>query len=676
MFYIAYKHRRNLLRFRSTLFVSCSNQLHQLTFLNRHSTLVPVTITSQRLYSTLNVPNKLFFTSNHQINIDKKFRKTITPLPQTFDHERNQNKFSAFYLFALCLVHCLSVEDKEGKDAYKRNSEIAAMGKELINSVCHQDNHKLQSLLKKLNFWDKPSKSAVLNYRHELGWTALMVAAINGQKSLLKTLLNAGADPNLGDKFCLRSVKNMSVMDARIIREDEFSSRLVSAADYRGFTALHYAVVSNSSEVVETLLEHDADLLVKNHSGYTPEQYCKQDNYKLHEVLKTARNDAVERKKIDEAKERALYPLEQRLKENIIGQEGAISTVSSAIRRKQNGWYDEDHPLVFLFLGSSGIGKTELAKQVARYLHKDNKKGFIRLDMSEYQEKHEVAKLIGSPPGYIGFDQGGQLTKKLRAQPNAVVLFDEVDKAHPDVLTVLLQLFDEGRLTDGQGKTIECKDAVFVMTSNLGADEIAKYGAQLRQEAKERQKHKLSRSSSHSVGKDAGEPEIAVVSRQFKEKVVRPILKHHFGRDEFLGRINEFVYFLPFSENELFLLVERELKLWGCHANNRHGINLSWKTPEVPTILADGYNIHYGARSIKYEVDRRVVGLLATAHERGLLGRGCSVVVESTTPLDGKTVLSKCRLKLEIVGKDKKKIVLDEKDIYDVPNIDKLSLKF
>ncbi len=183
--------------------------------------------------------------------------------------------------------------------------------------------------------------------------------------------------------------------------------------------------------------------------------------------------------------ERRRFPLEMRLKENIVGQEGAITTVASAIRRKENGWIDDEHPLVFLFLGSSGIGKTELAKQVASYLFKNDKlkKAFIRLDMSEYQEKHEVAKLIGSPPGYIGHDDGGQLTKRLREFPEAVVLFDEVDKAHPDVLTVLLQLFDEGRLTDGKGKTIECKKAIFVMTSNLASTEIAEHAIGLRREA-------------------------------------------------------------------------------------------------------------------------------------------------------------------------------------------------
>ena len=123
---------------------------------------------------------------------------------------------------------------------------------------------------------------------------------------------------------------------------------------------------------------------------------------------------------------------------------------------------------------------------MAKYLHKNNaKKGFIRVDMSEYQEKHEVAKFIGSPPGYVGHDEGGQLTKKLTEMPNAVVLFDEIEKAHPDLLTILLQLFDEGRMTDGKGKTVECKEAIFIMTSNLAAEEIGEYGRQLRDEEAE-----------------------------------------------------------------------------------------------------------------------------------------------------------------------------------------------
>lgn len=136
-------------------------------------------------------------------------------------------------------------------------------------------------------------------------------------------------------------------------------------------------------------------------------------------------------------------PLEQRLRDNIVGQDSAIEIVTSAIQRKEKGWHDDEHPLVMLFMGSSGVGKTEVAKQVAAHLHSNNPRAFIRLDMSEYQEKHEVSKLFGAPPGYVGYDNGGQLTNTLMHYPNAVVLFDEIEKAHPDVMAALLQLFDE-----------------------------------------------------------------------------------------------------------------------------------------------------------------------------------------------------------------------------------------
>jgi ATP-dependent Clp protease ATP-binding subunit ClpB len=306
-------------------------------------------------------------------------------------------------------------------------------------------------------------------------------------------------------------------------------------------------------------------------------------------------------------------PLEMQLKENIVGQESAITTVASAIRRKETGWFNKEHPLVFLFLGSSGNGKTEVAKQVAAYLCKPDKleKAFIRLDMSEFQEKYEVSKLIGSPPGYIGHDDGGQLTKKLKEFPEALVLFDEVDKAHPDVLTVLLQLFDEGRLTDGKGKTIECKKAIFVMTSNLASTEISDHVIRLR--AKER---KEGQSLEEKI----------TLSRKFKECVVQPILKRHFKRDEFLGRINEIVYFLPFSMSDLTILVNRELEFWRSYAKGEHKVDLLWDKT-VLHYLADGYNVHYGARSLKHEVERRVLDQLALADETGQLTKGSTVLI-------------------------------------------------
>ena len=356
---------------------------------------------------------------------------------------------------------------------------------------------------------------------------------------------------------------------------------------------MHYAALSDSTGILNALLEAGADPLKANDYGHTPMDYARDPNTKKL-LKKFAEKYEVTKKKL-EMEERRKFPLEQRLKEFIVGQEGPISTVASAIRRKENGWIDEEHPLVFLFLGSSGIGKTELAKQVSKYLHKDNKESFIRIDMSEYQEKHEVAKLIGSPPGYVGHDDGGQLTKKLNEFPDAVVLFDEVDKAHPDVLTVLLQLFDEGRLTDGKGKTIECKNAIFIMTSNLASTEIAEHALQLRREAEDIAKEKY---AGHIEDKDIGEK--ITISRHFKDRIIQPILKYHFGRDEFLGRINEIIYFLPFSKSELIHLVEKELQFWAARAKLKHSIDLSWDK-SVLSLLADGYNVYYGARSIKHE---------------------------------------------------------------------------
>lgn len=284
-----------------------------------------------------------------------------------------------------------------------------------------------------------------------------------------------------------------------------------------------------------------------------------------------------------------LLHLEDELHKRVVGQDLAIHSVSEAIRRSRSGLSDPGRPVgVFLFLGPTGVGKTELAKALAEQLF-NQEEALIRIDMSEFMEKHSVARLIGAPPGYIGYDEGGQLTEALRRRPYSVVLLDEVEKAHHDVFNILLQIFDDGRITDSKGRTVNCKNALFIMTSNLGSSQL------------------LDKISHSKVG----------LSKDVIMEILDPILTGHF-RPEFLNRLDDILPFLPLRKEDMEQIVEMQL----FHLEKRlksRSIILLW-TKEVLKYLADeGYDPGFGARPLKRLIQQEVMNILSDAILKGTI---------------------------------------------------------
>jgi ATP-dependent Clp protease ATP-binding subunit ClpB len=293
-----------------------------------------------------------------------------------------------------------------------------------------------------------------------------------------------------------------------------------------------------------------------------------------------------------------LLHLEGELGKRVIGQRIAVHAVAEAIRRSRAGLADPARPIgVFLFVGPTGVGKTELAKALAVQLF-SQEEAMIRIDLSEYMESHSVAKMIGSPPGYIGYEEGGQLTEALRRRPYTVVLLDEVEKAHPEVLNLLLQVFDEGRLTDAKGRTVNCKNAVFIMTSNLGSDTLM---SRLESSRKEMTKEELL-------------------------SIVEPALRAHF-RPEFLNRLDDILPFLPLTEPEVEQVATLQLNRLASRLLDR-SITLHW-TPALTAHLAhEGYDPAFGARPLKRVIDTQVTSKLASALLEGDIPEGSAVQLD------------------------------------------------
>lgn len=282
-----------------------------------------------------------------------------------------------------------------------------------------------------------------------------------------------------------------------------------------------------------------------------------------------------------------LMHLEEELHKRVVGQNMAVKAVAEAIRRSRSGLSDPNRPIgVFLFVGPTGVGKTELAKALADQLF-NQEEAMIRLDMSEYMEKHSVSRLIGSPPGYVGYDEGGQLTEALRRRPYSVVLLDEVEKANHDVFNILLQIFDDGRITDGKGRVVNCKNALFILTSNLGSQQILE---------------KISHSKS-------------ALSKEVILDILDPILKEHF-RPEFLNRLDEILPFLPLRREDMEKIVEIQLHFLEKRLKER-SITLSWTKELLKFLAEEGYDPGFGARPLKRLIQQEVVNKLSEGILKG-----------------------------------------------------------
>jgi len=309
-----------------------------------------------------------------------------------------------------------------------------------------------------------------------------------------------------------------------------------------------------------------------------------------------------------------LVKMEDRLRQRVVGQEDGLRLVANAVRRSRAGLADPNRPIgSFLFLGPTGVGKTELARALAEFLF-DDERAMLRLDMSEYMEKHAVARLIGAPPGYVGYEEGGQLTELVRRRPFAVLLFDEIEKAHPDVFNIFLQILEDGRLTDGKGRTVDFKNTVIIMTSNIGSHFI----------------HEAMNGVDHAIGMTAKHGgavgEAGALSEGLRKKIQESLLQHF--RPEFLNRIDEVVIFNALGKPEIEKIIDLQLQnLHRLLAERKIEVTLTQKAHEL--LFRDGYDPQFGARPLKRAIQRLIQDPLAMKLLDGEVVPGESLTIDA-----------------------------------------------
>ena len=301
--------------------------------------------------------------------------------------------------------------------------------------------------------------------------------------------------------------------------------------------------------------------------------------------------------KLMESEKEKLLHLSDELHKRVIGQDEAVQAVSEAVLRSRAGISDENRPIgSFLFLGPTGVGKTELAETLASYLF-DDERNIVRIDMTEYMEKFSVSRLIGAPPGYVGYDEGGQLTEAVRRKPYSVVLFDEIEKAHPDVFNILLQVLDDGRITDSQGRTVNFKNTIIILTSNLGSNVIL-----------------------DNIDQNGN------IKQEAKEQIDR-LLKQTF-RPEFLNRLDDTVLFTPLTRENVYNIIDIMLKKLESRLEKQN-LKLEVTQAAKDLIVDGGYDVTFGARPLKRYIESNVETKVARAILQGNMDEGDTIVVDA-----------------------------------------------
>lgn len=380
------------------------------------------------------------------------------------------------------------------------------------------------------------------------------------------------------------------------------------AGDYGKVAELRYGKIAEVQKKIDELTRRQTEIK----DPIVTEAVTPQD---IAEVV--AKWTGIPVQKMLESEKEKLLRIESELHKRVVGQDQAIQAVADAVRRSRAGLSNEKRPIgSFLFMGTTGVGKTELAKALAEFLFNDENM-ITRIDMSEYQERHTVSRLVGAPPGYVGYDEGGQLTEAVRRKPYSVILLDEIEKAHPDVFNVLLQVLDDGRLTDNKGRTVDFKNTILIMTSNVGSDIIQGYMDRL-----------------PSVGRPGAEPAEemrAIATRrelldECKNKVM-DVLKTTV-RPEFLNRIDEIIMFDPLTQNDIREILHIQMR----QLQNRladEGVTIEFTKAFEDHMVTTGYDPAYGARPIKRLMQRELVNQLAKAILSGTVHKDSVIEVDA-----------------------------------------------